>query len=76
MIFFFKTPQNSVIATESDHQLTQDETKELCWLYGNAELQHVEKMDGYFVGPRRGDPVVNQCRRDYPEHGTERHTAY
>ena len=53
MILFFKTPQNSVIATETNHQLTQDETKELCWLYGNAELQHVEKLEGYFVGPRR-----------------------
>ena len=53
MILFFKTPQNSVIATEVNQQLTQDETKELCWLYGNAELQNVEKLDGYFIGPRR-----------------------
>ena len=53
MILFFKTPQKSVIATETSRQLTQDEIKELCWLYGEAELQDVEKMDGYFVGPRR-----------------------
>ena len=53
MILFFKTPQNSVIATEVNQQLTQDETKELCWLYGDAELQNVEKLDGYFIGPRR-----------------------
>jgi phosphoribosylformylglycinamidine synthase len=53
MILFFKTPQNSVIATETRQQLTHDEIKELCWLYGEAELQNVEKMDGYFVGPRR-----------------------
>ena len=41
MILFFKTPQKSVIATETCRQLTQDETKELCWLYGEAELQDV-----------------------------------
>ena len=25
MIFFFRTPSNSVIATEADHRLNQDE---------------------------------------------------
>ena len=53
MILFFKTPQNSVIATETNRQLTQDEIKELCWLYGEAELVNVDKMEGFFIGPRR-----------------------
>lgn len=53
MILFFKTPQQSVIATEVDHQLTQEEVKELSWLYGDAELQNGESLPGYFVGPRR-----------------------
>ena len=53
MILFFKTPQQSVIATDVDHQLTQDEVHELCWLYGEAELLKDEKLEGYFVGPRR-----------------------
>ena len=53
MILFFKTPQQSVIATEVDHQLNPDEVKELCWLYGDATLQDAEQLDGYFVGPRR-----------------------
>ena len=53
MIFFFKTPQKSVIATETTRPLTQEETKELCWLYGNAELLEAEKLEGYYVGPRR-----------------------
>ena len=53
MILFFKTPQKSVIATETNHQLTQDEINELCWLYGEAELQNAEQLDGYYVGPRR-----------------------
>ena len=53
MIFFFKTPQNSVIATQVDHQLTQTEVQELCWLYGDAEPVNTQTMAGFFVGPRR-----------------------
>ena len=53
MILFFKTPTESVIATEVDHQLSQEEVKELCWLYGDAALVDADRMDGYFVGPRR-----------------------
>ena len=53
MILFFKTPTESVIATEVDHQLSQEEVKELCWLYGDATLVDADRMDGYFVGPRR-----------------------
>ncbi len=53
MILFFKTPQKSVIATETSQQLTQDEIRELCWLYGEAELQEDEALDGFYVGPRR-----------------------
>ena len=53
MILFFKTPQQSVIATGTDHQLTQEEVNELCWLYGNAELVNSEKLEGFYVGPRR-----------------------
>ena len=53
MILFFKTPQENVIATEATRQLTQDEIKELCWLYGDATLVDAKQLDGYFVGPRR-----------------------
>ena len=53
MILFFKTPQQSVIATEVDHQLSEQEIKELCWLYGEAKLDKAETLSGYFVGPRR-----------------------
>lgn len=53
MILFFQTPQKSVIATETDHQLNQSEIKELCWLYGNTKLIDSDTIDGYFVGPRR-----------------------
>ena len=54
MIRFFQTPQNSsVIATEVDHQLNEQEIKELNWLYGEATLLDAESLEGYFVGPRR-----------------------
>ena len=53
MILFFKTPQQSVIATESDHQLTPQETNELNWLYGGATLLADAQLPGYYVGPRR-----------------------
>ena len=53
MIVFFKTPQASVIATETDHQLSHEEMNELCWLYGDAQLVEGDKMEEFFVGPRR-----------------------
>lgn len=53
MILFFRTPSKSVIATEFDHQPNQDETNELCWLYGDAKLENSKSLSGFFVGPRR-----------------------
>jgi phosphoribosylformylglycinamidine synthase len=53
MILFFKTSKENIIATEMDHQPSEQETKALCWLYGDAQLLNTEKLDGYFVGPRR-----------------------
>ena len=53
MILFFMTPSKSVIATEVDHKLSQDEINELCWLYGGATLIEGETVEGFFVGPRR-----------------------
>ena len=53
MIHFFQTPTQSVIATQVDHQLTQDEVQKLCWLYGGATPLDAPSMAGFFVGPRR-----------------------
>ena len=53
MILFFQTPQKSVIATEVDHQLNEQEIKELNWLYGEATLEQSTELGGFFVGPRR-----------------------
>ncbi len=53
MIRFFQTPQKTVIATEVDHALSEQEIKELNWLYGEATLLDGDRLDGLFVGPRR-----------------------
>ena len=53
MIRFFQTPQQTVIATEVNHALSEQEIKELNWLYGEATLLDADQLDGYFVGPRR-----------------------
>ena len=53
MILFFRTPQQSVIAVESDHTPDQREAEELSWLFGEVKPESEENLKGYFVGPRR-----------------------
>ncbi len=53
MILFFKTPKENIIATEMDHQPSEQEKQALCWLYGDATLVDADTLTGYFVGPRR-----------------------
>ncbi|MGN0233457.1 MAG: phosphoribosylformylglycinamidine synthase [Bacteroidaceae bacterium] len=52
-ITFFKTPQRSIIATESVQPLNAEDTEKLCWLYGGAQVVTEESLSGHFVGPRR-----------------------
>ena len=53
MIRFFQTPQKTVIATEVNHALNEQEIKELNWLYGEATMLEADTLEGFFVGPRR-----------------------
>ena len=53
MIIFFRTPQQSVIATQTDHALDPRETAALSWLYGQATALTDTTIEGWFVGPRR-----------------------
>ncbi|NDW11618.1 phosphoribosylformylglycinamidine synthase [Bacteroides sp. 214] len=53
MIFFFKTSSQSIIAVECAHNLSTEDNKKLCWLFGEAENLKKENLEGYFVGPRR-----------------------
>ncbi|MBQ9294184.1 MAG: phosphoribosylformylglycinamidine synthase [Bacteroidaceae bacterium] len=52
-ITFFKTPQQSVIATASEKALSQSEIDKLSWLYGGAALEEEQNLKGDFIGPRR-----------------------
>ena len=53
MIIFFRTPQQSVIATQTDHALDPRESAALSWLYGQATALTDTTIEGWFVGPRR-----------------------
>ena len=53
MILFFRTPTQSVIATESNQQLVAEDIQKLCWLYGEATVENEENLQGCFIGPRR-----------------------
>ena len=53
MIYFFKTPSKSIIATEAAQQLDDDVLSRLKWLFGDAEVLSDDTLDGFFVGPRR-----------------------
>ncbi|KAA6313161.1 Phosphoribosylformylglycinamidine synthase, partial [termite gut metagenome] len=53
MIFFFRTYFNSVIAVEYDNEHISEDTKKLCWLFGEAVPENQNRLNGYFVGPRR-----------------------
>ncbi len=53
MILFFKTPQETIIATEMDHRPSHEETSKLCWLFSGAECIDTQQLDGIYVGPRR-----------------------
>ena len=53
MIYFFRTPSQSIIATAANHQLDNEEISKLTWLYGEATHLGTETLEGFFVGPRR-----------------------
>lgn len=53
MILFFKTPSKSIIATDSEQTLSQDDIDKLCWLYDEAIVENEANLTGFFVGPRK-----------------------
>ena len=53
MILFYKTKQQSVVAVECDHRLSEPENEKLCWLFSGATPESEENLGGYYVGPRR-----------------------
>lgn len=53
MILFFETLQKSIIATEMNHQPSNEEVNKLCWLFGKATHLDAMQIKGLYVGPRR-----------------------
>ena len=53
MIYFFQVPDNKIIALEADSKLDQQTTGKLEWLFGNASFLGEDRVDGWFVGPRK-----------------------
>ena len=53
MIFFFSTPQQSIIAVSMDHEINTEETNALQWLFSNATKLSDSVVKGLFAGPRR-----------------------
>lgn len=53
MILFFRTPSQNVIAVEANHDFSSDDIKKLNWLFGEASVENEDKLQGWFVGPRK-----------------------
>jgi phosphoribosylformylglycinamidine synthase len=58
MILFFQQTASersdvTVLAVACSQTLSSHELEKLCWLFGGAECLLQEKLEGYYVGPRR-----------------------
>ena len=53
MIYFFQSPQSSILAVSIDHEITGKEKDALEWLFSGAQLLNEKTVSGLFVGPRR-----------------------
>ena len=53
MIYFFQQPSKTVLAVEIDHNLSSEESRQLCWLFSNATQLTDRHLSGWWVGPRR-----------------------
>ena len=53
MIQFFKTTSGSIIATDTLQPLSAEASEALSWLFSEATALTENKIEGYFVGPRR-----------------------
>ncbi len=53
MISFFRNLSGSIIALETNQQLDSEAQGALVWLFSNATPVDADRLDGYYVGPRR-----------------------
>lgn len=52
-IIFFKTRQQSIIATQCEQEISQADIEKLCWLYGDVTAITEKELTGFYIGPRR-----------------------
>lgn len=53
MIQFFKTQNNTIIAVQTLEPLSPENIGKLNWLFSEAIFLEAEKIEGWFVGPRK-----------------------
>src|SRR5690554_3822286 len=53
MVLFFEGKAAQVLAVHTSVQLPQADVIKLEWLFSGAKLLQADKLDGFFVGPRR-----------------------
>ena len=53
MILFFKSASENLVAAGTSKDLPSSDIEKLLWLFGNAIQLEEEKVDGFFVGPRK-----------------------
>ncbi|MCD8042403.1 MAG: phosphoribosylformylglycinamidine synthase [Tannerellaceae bacterium] len=53
MIQFFKSSTKTILAVEAAQSFSSGDIQKLIWLFNNATVVEGEKLEGWFVGPRR-----------------------
>ncbi|WP_289158396.1 phosphoribosylformylglycinamidine synthase [uncultured Muribaculum sp.] len=53
MVVYFKKGANLIIAVETDHRFSGEESQKLSWLFGGAVQLSSTSVKGRFIGPRR-----------------------
>ncbi len=53
MVIFYQNNHSIVYAVGTDHHLNKEDLEKLGWLFGGASLLLWEKIEGYFIGPRK-----------------------
>lgn len=53
MIRFFRSQAKTVLAVETAHTFSPEDVQKLVWLFSEATPVESERLEGWFVGPRR-----------------------
>ena len=53
MIRFFKSPAGIYYAVKIEQELSRPFAERLQWLFGNSGIVDSDKIEGYFIGPKK-----------------------